>query len=132
VDFELLDQAIKIIETQPGTWRQWGWISRYVENNGQEGWCGTAACVAGHIALLAGWTPKWGDDIYRNETGMVQRDGEAIPVSYAAMRALGVDPEQSSANQIWLGRMFRGENNLEAVKACRNVLATVNGVPLKP
>lgn len=48
---ERLYLVLDVIDHDPASWNQGDWL--------RETECGTAACVAGHLALTAGYQPVW-------------------------------------------------------------------------
>lgn len=132
MDYELLDQAIKNIEADPGRHVQSRWIGRKSRAT-NDTWCGTTGCLAGHIVQLAGWMPLFTRH-EEDETSKVTRDGEQKSVMSAALAALGLDAENltNSIHTKTVRAMFEPYNSLDDIKGLRNSLAAVNGLPPLP
>lgn len=90
----LLRKVVEWVEEQEGRtegreWYQGDWIAlaeelrEEEEELGGEGWCDTVFCVAGKVALDAGWKPA-------EEWGRVTRRGQIRPVDEVAEELLGL------------------------------------------
>jgi hypothetical protein len=76
--------------------------------------CGTAHCIAGAAAQLAGWTPvtsldSW-DDGVQGSYSVVHKDGVETDVDRVAQQLLGLTYVEAQA-------LFDGDNNLRMIKA---------------
>jgi hypothetical protein len=110
LNLPLLQKALDHIEAHPEEWNQGSW-GQTVQG------CGTTACLAGHIALLDGWTPVVRPRHIVDEEeptiaweGVTKKGARGLPyatwwdnhstrytmVSDAAQAALGVTPEEWS------------------------------------
>lgn len=58
----------------------------------QTTWCGTTACLAGHVLAVKGYKKVRGQ---RDGHEMVSPSGKKIDVSYEAARLLGLDEDQA-------------------------------------
>lgn len=110
INVPLLQKALDHIEQHPEEWRQAVWGMATSLNS-----CGTVACLAGHIALMDGWTPTY-DERVGDEWFGVKRDGHITSVSHAAGRALGVDPVVGN------DYLFAGNNTREDLWRIANEL----------
>lgn len=81
----------------PSEWTQGDWILRSSATE-----CGTTCCIAGKIALEAGWKPT----MPLLGGGEVQRDGEVAFVADVAQRELGLTGGQAE-------ELFAGANTIE-------------------
>lgn len=105
-DIELLDQALAAIDADPESWDQMCYARRTD--------CGTAHCVAGHVAKLRGGKPVFLGPAA--DTSIVEVDGVRWSYSEFARRALRISPEQS-------GCLFHEANSREDLQAMRDALA---------
>lgn len=121
VDIARLDAALAHIEAHPKEWDQRFWIRRTE--------CGTACCLAGTVALLAGWTPSgWNGGLdYLTDTEITSRvrrvkDGieQERRVEDVAAELLGVDGDGRDS-------LFHFGNNLADLKRIRDELAAQGG-----
>jgi hypothetical protein len=107
-----LDAAIKEIEAHPEGWNQRNWLTRTP--------CGTAACLAGTVALRNGWKPvNWfraGTFAGGEITGDVEMDGVIRSVEDVAASILGIDYDD-------MDELFATENTIEDIKRYRDALA---------
>jgi hypothetical protein len=102
VNIELLDKALARIDANPDTWRQASWH------------CGTAACLAGHVALAAGY--QWASDD-AIEVFVTSPDGAITDeVASVAEDLLGLD-SKSAFELFWCA------NTREDLQRMRDVLA---------
>lgn len=93
----------------PSEWDQGSWLIHDRAGVGLAGFCGTAACIAGKVALEDGAFPMrnviegftWSD-------GVVFADGTEVVIEDYARDALLLDYEEAD-------ELFRGDNNLEDV-----------------
>lgn len=124
MNLEKLDEAIAYIEAHPEQWRQEDWFHR-----GDDG-CGTAACIAGTVVLLDGWTPaNWtlrgtGDEI----TSTCEKDGFEREVDELAMDILCTNrstwsDEDMTEDEWRVERMFAATNSIEDIKRIRDEIA---------
>lgn len=130
MNLDKLDLAIAHIEANPHEWNQEHWFSK------DDGGCGTAACLAGTIALLDGWLPadwatweEWDEDlgdyyVRGQETGFATKDGERLPVQIIAARAIGLgEPWTTSYSSFDVHPMFAFGNDLDDIREHRDALA---------
>lgn len=115
MNLEKLDEAIAYIEEHPERWGQRDWFYR------GDGGCGTAACLAGTIALLDGWQPtswcpKWDGG---ESSGSAVKDGVEDYVENIATAILGIRPAPGPD----LHPLFEVENTLDDIKRVRDELA---------
>lgn len=99
---DLLRRALVHITEHPDEWDQGMWLPEGVGPK-----CGTACCIAGHIALMTGWSPIPIDpDSAWFRTLVVERDGAEGDVDEVAAEAIGVsDPD--------VDQLFRPSNTLD-------------------
>jgi hypothetical protein len=130
MNLDKLDAAIAHIEAKPQEWNQEHWFSK------GDGGCGTAACLAGTIALLDGWVPdgwepwqEWDEDsgdyyTVGQETGYAVKDGERLPVQIIAALAIGLgEPWTNSFSSFDIHPMFAFGNDLDDIREHRDALA---------
>lgn len=104
--------------TEGREWLQSAWIvsdgQRFVADRRAEMasgmWsCGTAMCVAGKVALDAGWNPVWSHNIEWSSSVDVT-DGNVIrQVDDVAQEILGLTWDQAA-------ELFRGSNDAERIR----------------
>lgn len=108
-----LDAAIADIEAHPERHNQRNWLTRTS--------CGTAACLAGTVALRHGWKPVgWyqsGAYAGGEVTADVEKDGEVRSVEDVAASILGIDYDDD------MDELFGSDNTIEDIKRHRDVLA---------
>ena len=122
----LLRKVWDAIRADGSAWDQGDWIGtpedwelelvviEYIEEHSVPPWnCGTAYCVAGHVALAKGATLPRDEVAYAVETRALQTsfievDGVAKPVSQYAQEVLGLDRFQTRA-------LFAGDNSAELI-----------------
>lgn len=114
INVPLLQKALDHVEAHPEEWDQESW--------GRQTPCGTTACLAGHIALMDGWTPvlrtPFGDWIYVEKNGVRQTAGDA------AAESLGVsDVSAYGSNHEYVGYLWSGINSRVDLWRIANVLA---------
>lgn len=107
-----LDAALADIEAHPEKHDQDAWISRWGPD------CGTTACIAGRLALLAGGVPVWNYDAAGVTTLVRLPDGTVRVISVFAAELLGVEGEGEIANSL-----FYDANTLTELRDVRNWLA---------
>lgn len=129
IKIDVLDAAIAEIEAHPERHDQRYWFYR------EDGGCGTAACLAGTIALQAGWSPTaWeerysGNDELSFATARAIKDGEVRDVDDVAMDLLGCErspeyPDGAITDDEWdTEALFASVNTLEEIKRMRNDIA---------
>lgn len=83
-----LRTALEHIKANPDEWDQSTWF------------CGTAACLAGHIVLRDGWEPI--DYDHRNLAYHISKDGAVEEVDAVASRILGIMPIEGAV--LWDSR----------------------------
>lgn len=122
INVPLLQKALDHIEQHPEEWRQGSWGMATSLNS-----CGTAACLAGHIVLIDGWTPIYDEegsptpsDRFGHEWEAVNKDGRIEPVSEAAREALGV--ESVHVEGLPHSYLFAGDNKREDLWRIANLL----------
>lgn len=81
--------ALTYVTEHPGRLQQAWWLSRVTEPQA-DGWCGTAACIAGTVALLHGWTPKFFFE-HARITSVVTKGDEQRDVDNVATELLDLD-----------------------------------------
>lgn len=126
IDIQRLDAAIAYIEAHPEEHEQAYWFHRTDEG------CGTAACLAGTLALLDGWEPVgWvpaGHGVGET-TALVSKDGQICEVDDLAFDLLGC--ERSTSTDSWtetvdedlVGEMFETANTFDMIKKLRDRIA---------
>lgn len=122
VDFERLDNAITYAVAHPDEFDMDMWFRTAAA-------CGTTACLAGTVALHAGWKPiqweKWGSGLAASKA---EKDGVRKPVSLVAGELLGLDFDQPDAGQPSDFELFYA-NDIAGVIKVRNRLARDANVP---
>lgn len=116
VDVARLRDVLEFVTAEPDRWDQASWyrvahdVLRGTAAPGADWTCATSACLAGWVALRAGWEPRiyrrgdatWAD----NETVRSATDPDAVEhVRDVATELLGLTPEQA----VYL---FHADNNL--------------------
>jgi len=126
-NIELLDEVIDYIEEHPEEWSQNSWGSGQGVNpiKQDDGYfapgtaCGTAFCVAGHVANMKGGRQRWGKGLLGGLTFIsveVPSSGNFLSVSTFAQLKLGLEREEADV-------LFDASNTLEQIKEIRDVLA---------
>lgn len=96
----------------PSEWDQEWWYHRVVPEGVVVGsnpnWCGTAACLAGKVALMEGGTPSVSSHVGAVSDYVYMPDGEVRPARDVAMKALGLNEDQAEA-------LFYGGNTFEDI-----------------
>lgn len=105
-NLEKLDEAIAYIEAHPEEHSQGSWFYR--------GSCGTTACLAGTVALQAGYVPDWSRDYVSAQ--FVIKGAERRYTPLVAAEILGLEADDADA-------LFLGANDLEEIKAIRDAIA---------
>lgn len=101
VDVPLLRKALDHITAHPEEWRQSWWVSKTD--------CGTACCLAGHVALMTGHEINWQSDVWRFargedvSTASTVEDGRHIAL--VAQEELGLNDSQQET-------LFHAQNSL--------------------
>lgn len=127
VRFDLIDQEIDWAETEESkgemsAWDQGVWAVDYAP-------CGTAYCIAGHVAAGAGWRPTVrlypsGAQVL-DYANLINDDGEEREVDDISSEILGIDPCNYADD------LYSSDNTLEDLKRKRDNLAESEGVPTK-
>ncbi len=84
INFERLDAAITHAVENPDEFDMGSWFERST--------CGTTACLAGTVAVQAGWTPVFGEWLQAED---VVRDGVRHPVWDVARELLGFSEDDA-------------------------------------
>lgn len=114
MNLEKLDEAIAWIEAHPEDHSQSSYFAR--------GSCGTTACLAGTVAVLAGWRPDWTRPDWSDDpgawetTGRVRRAGAVSTAWDVAAEVLDIDPRQATD-------LFIHAGDLEDIKRIRDECA---------
>lgn len=103
-DIAKLDAVLAYIEEHPKEWRQSTWGRRTA--------CGTAMCVAGHVAALDKAEMQWTST--DNEQALIAANGTAI-FRYAK-ESLGLSDGQAE-------ELFDALNSMSTLRALRDALA---------
>lgn len=92
-------EALRRIEADPESWDQRRWH------------CGAACCLAGHVALAAGyaWLVPEGDDDTMAGMDVVGETGGPRPVVEVAAESLGI-------HEFDADNLFSGSNNLDDLR----------------
>jgi hypothetical protein len=88
---EKLDKVLAYIEANPKKWDQEEWVPRPVNDS----YCGTACCIAGNAALLAGCTPLEPDHPAAGGFLMYGPHGGVVSVNAYAKDVLGLDADEA-------------------------------------
>lgn len=107
-----LDAALADIEAHPEKHDQDAWISRWGPG------CGTTACIAGRLALLAGGVPVWNYRVGAVTSIVRLPDGTVRVISVFAAELLGVEPDGEIAKSL-----FYDASGLTELRTVRNWLA---------
>lgn len=123
LNLPLLRKVVEYITQQPDEWHQEVWAARtgqshWVQKRDEHGRfiqgkeyqdCGTAMCVAGHAAVMDGFTVQWHEhDEQASCVVETDEDGRAIPIETAATHALGLGAAEASG-------LFEGDNSLSDI-----------------
>jgi hypothetical protein len=114
-----LDEAIAWAETHPEQHDQSRWFVRTD--------CGTAACLAGTMAILGGWKPvdwyRWDDG--SESTVMVSKGDRKFLVDMVALSLIdpAVEPDGAGAVDHPALQLFGAQNTLDDIKRIRDELA---------
>lgn len=126
MNIDKLDAAIAYIEAHPEEHRQGYWFSR------KDSGCATAACLAGTIAILDGWTPaQWetSDDGFQ-DTATAERAGYLQDVVAVAMDVLCAErsdwADGGTHDECWTERLFAATNSLDDIKAIRDQIVAAD------
>jgi hypothetical protein len=87
IDFERLDAAITFAAQRPAEFEMRTWFN--ITD------CGTTACLAGTVAIQAGWQPVFDPSAVFE---FVERDGRTRPVWRVADELLGIGPDDGTDN----------------------------------
>jgi hypothetical protein len=115
VNLEKLDEAIAHIEARPEQHKQSYWFTK------TDGGCGTAYCLAGALALLAGWKPVWGGGEVdgHDEASVAVKDDRVEDVQLLALQIL-----QPTGHELRIVHsMFASGNTLADIKEYRDQIA---------
>ena len=107
MNLEKLDEAIAYIEAHPEQHDQGSWFARSP--------CGTVACLAGTVALQAGWSPAW-PKRHSAFAYTAEKNGARRTVRSVAREILGATREQEST-------LFFRAGTLDDIKRYRNQIA---------
>lgn len=107
MDLAKLDAAIAYIEAHPTEHDQSSYFARWD--------CRTTACIAGTVAVLAGWSPVWHDDA-AEFADRVARAGETGWVFDVARDELGLTDKQA-------GALFCDAWDIDGIKRFRDDIA---------
>lgn len=103
----------------PSEWEQGYWLSYRGEGTGigANGFCGTACCIAGKVALDDGWRPPPELSAWRGNVGAtVIKNDEVRSVGPLAREILGLTENQAD-------RLFSGDNTYEdVIRIAREIL----------
>jgi hypothetical protein len=106
-------EAVKEAAGLPSEWNQQDWLTRR-DDVAAGGHCGTACCIGGRAAMMAGGVPcseyggRWDDQDDGYTGGRVLLDGVERRVSEVAQEYLGLNYDQRQA-------LFHGSNELQDV-----------------
>jgi hypothetical protein len=96
----------------PSEWDQDWWYRRKVDDGTDvdtaPNWCGTAACVAGKVAIMAGGIPEIGTSAGEVSDHVIMPDGSRQTARTVAMRELGLNERQADV-------LFSGANNYDDI-----------------
>lgn len=95
----------------PSEWDQDWWYHRTHEAGAVDtapNWCGTAACVAGKVAIMAGGVPDIGDTPGEVADFVIMPDGERRTARTVAQQELGLNDRQADV-------LFAGSNTYEDI-----------------
>lgn len=123
----LLRKVVEWVEeqetlTEGRQWRQATWIvsEQYIGPGRSSAYfnCGTAYCVAGKIAIDAGWTPIWEGAGGRGEQAAdeVTKNGVTMDVGQVARLELGLSYPQGNA-------LFAGSNDAADIRRNAELIA---------
>lgn len=127
----LLRKILAQIDAVPESWVQstWGlvWnsltgdiIADQRRQSGQaRATCGTAYCIAGHVAVLTGWEPS-GWSMGEASSYWMDEDGRERRVSVIARDALGLTNEEAEM-------LFHGDNSRSEVQLLAEIIASRAG-----
>ena len=112
----LLRKVLEHVDAHPDEWTQYTWGVQTTRSS-----CGTAFCIAGHAATLAGMEPVWktsGD--YVAMDSVMDGDGNTSYVGDAAQRLLGLTPTEGQ-------ELFDGGNTRADIQAVAERIAARGG-----
>jgi hypothetical protein len=124
----LLRRAVEAIQRHPHTLNMALWMTHDSSVEGDEPYCGTVACLAGHIVLVSGLKPaRGGEDHYEIDEipSRLYRPGDQrVAVRSLALRLLGddVDPSPLFATDDWPIRFERNYKRFKTARARARVL----------
>jgi hypothetical protein len=126
MNIPLLRKAVEWVEEQDALatskrkWYQGSWAQKRIDaaqENVNDPFCHTAVCVAGKIALDAGWVPVWDD---QNEAmfyaDRATKNGVTLPIEHIAARELGLDVEDAND-------LFDGNNQAADIRMIAESIA---------
>jgi hypothetical protein len=105
----LLRKVLDHIDAHPEEWEQGSWAiqsSRYS--------CGTAYCLAGHVAVMTGHEPAW-DSIAQGEFYADHTTADAC-IGDVAQAELGITTEEADA-------LFQADNSRTALREISEIIA---------
>lgn len=117
---KLAREALRLIKLDPGSWDQTTW--------GRKTPCGSTACFAGHVDMVAGaeMVPYESDSDMPYELHAVYRfKGNLYSADELAINLLGVEPYSGYA-------LFNGVNDLEDLERMVNDLAAGRAIADPP
>jgi hypothetical protein len=102
---QLVREALNDIWLNPKSWEQRAWH------------CGTASCLAGHIALVAGWTwehPDANDDMMLSPNG--ERERARIVAASIVWGISVAEAKERNADRGWLPAEFMPDNTVDDIE----------------
>jgi len=138
IDVPLLRKAVEWVEeqeklpTEERGWYQGSWGRRenaertlplHKLDKEEQGYCGTNMCLAGHIAVLAGWEIEYdwrgfGNFCYATEA---TKGGRTLDIQDIAIKELGADKGDNDLSLVH--NLFHGENTAHDIRQSAEMLA---------
>lgn len=103
----LLRKVLDHIDAHPDEWNQNEWGIQTERSS-----CGTAFCIAGHVAVMSGAEPVW--DIDGSMVHVRRPNGQPTPVGVYAAEQLGITWEESGSG--YVPGLFAGHNTREDIQ----------------